>query len=366
MSLFLFMELQSMVVYILICMRGEFSEISIGIRYFILGTLVSLVFLFNFSLLYYYTGISTFIDFTYLKLISSSYVMQYVVIGIYIFFLFKLYIFPFHFLGGELYRYSPINVLIFIASVLYYVYIYVFSKLVINFIGSVLVFEFLLGATLILCVFAILTQKGLLSFLGLGTSVHSVFILLFIFIDPYVNMSMIIFYILIYICTIIGILLFLYKFKFINMYYDSVCVMSNRTMAKLSIASRYCRISYVTISYIVNLSGLYKNYRYIAIYLSILLWSMAGLPPFSGFFTKFCVLSLCYIQSHLYILLFILLVSLVSSLYYVKVVKEFYYISSFSTYFSLLSDFDMLALVFIIYLCSIGIILPEFFIYLLY
>lgn len=366
-SLFLCIELQSMVMYILICLCSTFSSISMGIRYFLLGTIVSLVFLFLFTLLYYYVGISNFIDYVYISYFIDSSYFSYGMSVMYILFLFKLYIYPFHFIGGDLYRYSPIYILIVIASIIYYVYIYLFIKFVSYIYINIDLVSISIYCTLFLAVLNILVQRDIRSFLGFGTSVHSCFLLYLLLYDSYINISMCLFYALIYIVTIIGFFILFVKYSQVTFsVYACRNILSTKSVGLKTSYIRLHKICLCPLEYIVAWSGINKHHKWFTFIFGILFWSISGLPPFSGFFAKLGVLMMCYLAHNMLLLVFILSISVVSSLYYLRIIKECFYISKSRYYYATFQEFDLLVVFLVILLCLISVFLPEVLMYLFY
>lgn len=81
-----------------------------------------------------------------------------------------------------------------------------------------------------------------------------------------------------------------------------------------------------------HLAGLIKTHPSLAFCLSLLLFSLAGLPPLAGFFSKFYVLSAA-LQAKAYGLLFTgALVTVVSAYYYLRVVKVMWLDTPMCTY----------------------------------
>ena len=73
-----------------------------------------------------------------------------------------------------------------------------------------------------------------------------------------------------------------------------------------------------------NISGLAKTNPIISFSLVILLLSMAGIPPFAGFFTKFYVFTYAIEQGFLYLAIIGIIFSVVSAYYYLKIIKTMY------------------------------------------
>ena len=76
---------------------------------------------------------------------------------------------------------------------------------------------------------------------------------------------------------------------------------------------------------ISDLSGLSKQKPLFAFSFLILLFSLAGIPPLGGFFAKFFIF-MSVIESELYVLAVIgLLTTVISAFYYLKVIKIIYF-----------------------------------------
>tara|TARA_Y100000590_G_C15113659_1_gene785887 strand:- start:152 stop:586 length:435 start_codon:yes stop_codon:yes gene_type:complete len=76
---------------------------------------------------------------------------------------------------------------------------------------------------------------------------------------------------------------------------------------------------------ISSLSGLSKSNPVISASLAIIMLSMAGIPPFMGFFGKFYVF-IAAIESQLYILAVLgVLASVISAFYYLRIIKSIYF-----------------------------------------
>ena len=79
-----------------------------------------------------------------------------------------------------------------------------------------------------------------------------------------------------------------------------------------------------------TLDGLYKNNPHLAFITTIALFSLAGIPPFAGFFSKFFVFMSAF-ESGFRILVFIALLNTVISLYYYLLVVKAMYINQSPT-----------------------------------
>ncbi|MEY3962688.1 MAG: hypothetical protein RLZ08_1071, partial [Pseudomonadota bacterium] len=76
---------------------------------------------------------------------------------------------------------------------------------------------------------------------------------------------------------------------------------------------------------ISDLSGLSKHHPLIAVCLTILTFSLAGIPPLAGFFAKFYIF-LAIIQQKIYYLAVIgLLSAVIAAFYYLRIIKVIYF-----------------------------------------
>jgi NADH-quinone oxidoreductase subunit N len=105
-------------------------------------------------------------------------------------------------------------------------------------------------------------------------------------------------------------------------------------------------------------SRLYNTNPRIAFLLTLALFSLAGIPPFAGFFSKFFIFAAAF-ESGWHLLVFIALVNTVLSLYYyLRVVKAMYINSNENPIQAFRSDnYTRAALI----VCTMGIVLLSLF-----
>jgi NADH-quinone oxidoreductase subunit N len=94
--------------------------------------------------------------------------------------------------------------------------------------------------------------------------------------------------------------------------------------------------------YFSDLNGISIYNKFIANILSLTLFSMAGIPPLAGFFTKFYVFcSIFQVSNYIYInyqtiyysLVYVLILTLLSSFYYVNILKQLFFEKSINGQF---------------------------------
>ena len=80
----------------------------------------------------------------------------------------------------------------------------------------------------------------------------------------------------------------------------------------------------VMLDEIASFSGLSKSNPFYAVCLSILLLSMAGLPPLAGFIAKFYVFKAVVIYGYMWIAVIGIIGSVISAYYYLNIIKVMY------------------------------------------
>jgi NADH-quinone oxidoreductase subunit N len=74
-----------------------------------------------------------------------------------------------------------------------------------------------------------------------------------------------------------------------------------------------------------DLAGLSKTHPMMALSLAIFMWSMAGIPPFAGFWSKWMVFSVAIDKGLIALSVIGVLTSVVSAYYYLRIIKVMYF-----------------------------------------
>uniref|UniRef100_UPI0030E11C0B NADH dehydrogenase subunit 2 n=1 Tax=Squamanita imbachii TaxID=2976389 RepID=UPI0030E11C0B len=82
------------------------------------------------------------------------------------------------------------------------------------------------------------------------------------------------------------------------------------------------KTNFIDIKYISELKGQFYNYPLLSLAFSISLFSMAGIPPLIGFFSKLYVLSSSMESGYTYISILAIVLSIVSASYYLKIITS--------------------------------------------
>jgi len=362
-SAYLVIEMQALCFYILASFRrnSAFST-EAGLKYFISGSFISGLFLFGASLLY--GGLGT-LNFNNLSLLLSFpiendfiYIEYFVIIGALLVtttLLFKVAAAPFHFWSPDVYEGSPLSATI-IFSILPKIIIFSFFikwvcvlsnifyelKDLLNLIGVCSVF---VGT------FFALKQKRVKRLIIYSSIAQVGFLVAALSTNSLDGFSAIYFFLIIYILTAIltwnHVTLFYSFQKNINVF-DKVLPSS---------------------LFLSNLANFFKINSLWSFSFILIFFSVAGIPPLSGFLSKIFIIFSLIDSKELFISLFLILISAVSVFYYIRIVKIIFFESkhlktlndSFQTTFNgSLFDFDYIIISFCLFLLLFFFFYPTF------
>ncbi|MDR3132220.1 MAG: NADH-quinone oxidoreductase subunit N [Rickettsiales bacterium] len=300
-SFYLAFELMSIPLYVL----ASFNKDSVysceaGVKYFTLSALSSCIMLYGMSLLYGYTGQ---IDFSQLSPFVQNHQVTYGIVFGLVFILiglcFKLAIVPFHMWAPDVYQGAPTIVTAFFSTAPKAALVTFLIRLmneelvnVKNYVQPVLLYVSALSV--LISAFGALRQKNLKRLLAYSSIGHVGFIFASLSIFTRIGTDSSLTYLMMYIVTSIG--LFSY---FIQIDDDD------------------CNIA--------NLSGVGKKYPVLAFHLSILLLSMAGIPPLAGFFAKLFIFKGLINSGFISLSLILVVASVISCYYYLNIIKAMYF-----------------------------------------
>ncbi|MGL9732100.1 MAG: NADH-quinone oxidoreductase subunit N [Wolbachia sp.] len=300
-SFYLAFELMSIPLYVL----ASFNKDSVysceaGVKYFTLSALSSCIMLYGISLLYGYTGQ---IDFSQLSSFVQNHQVTYGIVFGLVFILiglcFKLAIVPFHMWAPDVYQGAPTIVTAFFSTAPKAALVTFLIRLmneelvnVKNYVQPVLLYVSALSV--LISAFGALRQKNLKRLLAYSSIGHVGFIFASLSIFTRMGTDSSLTYLMMYIVISIG--LFSY---FIQIDDDD------------------CNIA--------NLSGVGKKHPVLAFHLSILLLSMAGIPPLAGFFAKLFIFKGLINSGFISLSLILVVASVISCYYYLNIIKAMYF-----------------------------------------
>lgn len=315
-TVYLTIEFQSLIFYILASFKrtSEFST-EAGLKYFVLGAFSSAILLFGSSLIYGLTGLTNLNDLAKFFIgVSSNDISMFVgtligLILVLIALLFKLSSAPFHMWAPDVYEGSPTSITAFF-SILPKLAI---LSLLLRFLTfSFYDFLFFWQNILVICVILSIligtlnafSQTKWKRFFAYSSINHVGFFLLALISGSLEGLASAILYVIIYTVTMLGIFSFILTLRFFE--YPT---------------------HYQT-RYLQNLTALAKINPILAFSLSLILFSMAGIPPLAGFFSKTFILLSALQVNAIGLSIFIVLMSCIACFYYIKLIKDMYFETS--------------------------------------
>jgi proton-translocating NADH-quinone oxidoreductase chain N len=322
-SMYLAIELQSLCFYVMAaCKRNSEFSTEAGLKYFLLGAFSSGILLFGISLIYGFTGITNFSELAKVfacgitdvyndsnanfSLRACELGMIFILVG----FLFKLTAVPFHMWAPDVYEGAPTSVTAFFSiapkiSILA-IMVRVFTDSFYDFMvpwQKMIIFSSL--ASMILASFAAMSQnkiKRLLAFSSIG---HVGYLLIGICCGTIEGLQALFIYLVVYIVMTINIF---------------AIVLSPLKRELNALIKPISQIKYTT-----DLNMVSKTNPVLAITFSLTLFSIAGIPPLAGFYSK-AFLFFAAMSSTMYLLAIIgVLTSVISCFYYIRLIKIMYF-----------------------------------------
>lgn len=302
-SIFLSIELQSLSCYVLASMHwsSEYST-EAGIKYFILGSFSSTLLLFGFSLLYFSFGTFSFdniqaLNFDFKPFSLQTLSLLFIISSL----LFKVGSVPFHSWVLDVYDGSFTSIAFFFATlpkIVFFLFIAKVTVLTFSYYSTLLYFPAFLS--IFVASFAALWQKRIKRLISFSAISHAGFILIALATSNFFSIKAVVFYWFFYIITATGFFLLL------------LLSTDKKTYLK----------------YIISWAYIAKRNVFIAIVISLILFSMSGIPPLIGFYSKLLVFVSLVIEKQIFLSMFIVSFSCLSSFYYIRLVKVFFFIAS--------------------------------------
>ena len=340
MSMYLGIELQSLSLYVLASIkRDSLKSAESGIKYFVLGALSSGILLYGCSLIYGFTGNTSFEN-----IYQSVYNLKNLDIGI-IFGLvfvivglaFKISAVPFHMWTPDVYEGAPTSVTAFFAIVpkiagVALIYRFCLEPFGEHYSDWNQIVVFLSIASMFLGAIAAIRQNNIKRLLAYSSIGHMGYILIGLASSSLLGIKGAVIYIFIYLLMNISIFAIILSLKFENNYIEKIS----------------------------DLSGLSKNKPLVSISIAIIMFSMAGIPPFAGFFGKFYIFNAALDSNLFYLAVLGVLSTVISAYYYLRIIKVIYFDEMLSTNFQFnISTKSSLILIFSIIVISLFIFYPS-------
>ena len=299
---YLGLELQSLSLYILASFkRQNENSTEAGLKYFVLSALATGLLLYGSSLIYGFTG-STNFEIISKKLdtdnIGAVFGIVFIIIGL----AFKVSAVPFHMWTPDVYEGAPTSVTSFFAIVPKIAALTVFIRFMyVPFLNVIeqwqMIIVFISIASMILGATAAIGQKNIKRLMAYSSIGHMGYALAGLAPGTNAGIQSTIIYLIIYLIMNLGAFGCIFMMKRENTFYENIN----------------------------DLSGMSKNHPLLALSFLIILFSLAGIPPLAGFFAKFYIF-MAVIESEMYILAIIgLLTTVISAFYYLRIIKIIYF-----------------------------------------
>lgn len=311
-TMYLGLEIMSLALYAMIAMRKD-SVVAIesAMKYFVLGALATGMLLYGFSMIYGATGSITFnemaeiIQAGQVDKVVLSFGVVFIVIGL----AFKLGAVPFHMWMPDVYQGAPTGVTLYLATapkiaafaMLYRILVEGLPGLVADWQSLIIIISIL---SMIVGAFVAIVQddlKRMLAYSGIG---HVGFLLLGVVAANPEGYSAAMFYVIVYALTGLA------GFGMIV------------TLAKTG--NEFDKIS--------DFAGLNQRNPWLALMMLFIMFSMAGIPPFIGFYAKLLVIQEVVNAGFVWLAIIAVITAVISTYYYLKVVKVMYFDESTDSY----------------------------------
>ena len=304
MAVYLGLELQSLSLYVIAAFRRDnLKSTEAGLKYFVLGALSSGLFLYGASLVYGFSGSIGFLDIS--SFIANQGLSTGVLIGL-IFLIagmaFKVSAVPFHMWTPDVYEGSPTPVTAYFAIVPKLAATGMLVRLLFDAFGNAIsdwqqILVFLSVASMLIGSIAAIGQKNIKRLMAYSSIAHIGFALIGLAVGTSAGLSALIIYMLIYVLANFGIFSFI-----LTMQRDGIFV------TEINSLSLYSRVNSTR-----------------AFCLSLIIFSLAGLPPLVGFFGKLLIFRSAVDAGFVYLAIIGGLSSVIGAFYYLRIVYLIYF-----------------------------------------
>ncbi|WP_404378907.1 NADH-quinone oxidoreductase subunit NuoN [Caenispirillum salinarum] len=303
-SFYLGLELQSLSAYVIAAFnRDNLRSTEAGLKYFVLGAVASGLLLYGMSMVYGFTGTTTFAGIA--EVIGAGHAGTGVLVGL-VFILaglsFKVSAAPFHMWTPDVYEGAPTPVTAFFAIAPKVAALALMARVLMGPFYEMAdqwqqVVWLVAALSMFIGGFAAITQTNIKRLMAYSSIGHVGYALIGLAVADEQGVRGMLIYLAIYLFMNVGTFAVILSMRF-----------KGRATEQIS-----------------DLSGLSKTHPVMALWLAIFMFSMAGIPPLAGFFGKLYVF-LAAVQAELYGLAVIgVLTSVVAAFYYLRIIKVMYF-----------------------------------------
>ena len=303
-TLYLGLELQSLAIYVLAAInRDSLRSTEAGLKYFVLGALSSGMLLYGISLVYGYTGNTGFQEIAAAltgseRQLGLVFGLVFVLAGL----AFKISAVPFHMWTPDVYEGAPTPITAFMAAAPKMAAMALLVRVTMSAFEPIAadwqqIIVFISIASMVLGAFAAIGQKNIKRLMAYSSIGHMGFALIGLAANTETGIRGVGLYMMIYLVMTLG------SFAFI-----------------LGMRRKEGHVEQID-----DLAGLSSTNPVMATIFTILMFSLAGIPPFAGFWAKWYVF-LAAMDANLYALAIIgVLASVVGAYYYLRIIKVMWF-----------------------------------------
>ncbi len=304
MTLYIGLELQSLSAYVLAAfLRDDTRSAEAGLKYFVLGALASGILLFGMSLVYGFTGSTSFLGISLALEAGMStgalFGLVFVLAGL----AFKISAVPFHMWTPDVYEGAPTPVTAFFASAPKVAAIALTARVMIEAFGSQLdawrqIVVFTALASIVVGALGAIGQENVKRLLAYSSINNVGFIVIGLATGTVAGTGAMLAYLVVYVVMTLG------SFVAVLMMRDADGVPVER---------------------LSDLAGLSTTRPLIAWCLLALMFSLAGIPPFLGFWAKLVVFQAAVEADLVALALIGIAASVIGAYYYIKIIKVMFF-----------------------------------------
>jgi NADH-quinone oxidoreductase subunit N len=307
-TIYLGLEIMSLSLYTLIAIaRDRATAVEAALKYFVLGAIASGLLLYGMSMIYGITGaldiaqIATFATSATLvseQVLILNFGLVFLVIGI----AFKLGAVPFHMWVPDVYQGAPTSVTMFLSTVPKIAAAAMLIRLMIDGLGAMQAYWsdlFMVLAILSIALGSLvaLMQSNIKRLLAYSTISHIGFILLGFATGVIEGYGAAAFYVLAYILMSLAA-------------FGSIIALNKQGFEAEQVS---------------DFRGLSKHSPWFALIMLVVMLSMAGVPPFIGFFSKLFILQQVVSAGYVYLAIIAVVFAVISAYYYLQIIKTMYF-----------------------------------------
>lgn len=296
MTLYMGVETLSLSSYVLAAFhRDSTRSAEAGLKYFVLGALASGMLLYGASLVYGFTGTTTYAGIAAATpSIGSLFGMVLMIVGL----AFKISAAPMHVWTPDVYEGAPTPVATFFSAAPKLASVVVFANVMFVVFGNSmdqwqLIIAIIAGLSMLVGAFGALTQNNIKRLLGYSSIANIGYALIAVAAGKELGSSALLVFMTIYAISSLGLF---------------AGVLAMRRKGGM-------------VEGMDELGGLIRTHPWLALALSVIVFSIAGLPPFGGFWGKLAIVEAALAADLLPLAIILVIASVVSLGYYLRLIK---------------------------------------------